>query len=260
MTTVQRPPEVLFREDSGERVFAPEFDLFRSDVNLKTARNALAVRHGFIEALIADPRVAALLAAWVERLIADPGNFTTDDVIPLVNQELGLQRWRWCFSAICDVFNEMVRTKSATVRIDEEVVIHAPPLAVWFVTEFGETLDEARERWNEINAGVIAEFAEAEKAADGGQVAKSEDLLKTWGRWYYEAKVLRPPRTITSLAAENHDKRKHPGRFVVGATRGDTNGEAHDCRKGINDGIDRAEELLSLGGFDMLPPGKTRRR
>src|SRR5882672_5857337 len=74
----------VFQPDSAERAFVPEADALDARVDLNTGRRAIAVRAGFMEALIADPRVVLRFHAWVEQLATAPDTLNTDDVLPLV--------------------------------------------------------------------------------------------------------------------------------------------------------------------------------
>jgi len=244
-------------DDALGRTFVPEFDLFRGDIPVKTAQNALCVRVGFLDALFNDSRVRALWDGWVDQLVRAPSRLNTNNVLPFVTKELGI-RWPGCVSEILDVFHRMVLTKSATVTLDYEVAVHAPPIAVWFTTLHGESITEARNRWAEVNAGVLAELAAAEEGASGGQTAKNEgEHLRIWGRWYYEVHVARSPKTVTALARENRVAAGHDVDFSPRATRETTDNKAHDCRKDIREGLAEAKKMLDLAEHVLSPPGKT---
>lgn len=202
-----------------------------------------------MEALLGDPRVVRCLTGWVEQLAADPDALNTDDVLPLV-EELGL-RWPWCVVGLLEVFHRMVLLKITDPREalpPVEAAVMAPAMVLTFRTEVGEATDVARERLTEIYAQSIAALDSAEAAAAGGHMPRRDAHLRMRGRWFYEARVAVPQKSITALAAANHGESEHFGRF-----------EDCDCRKQVRDGIREAERLLNLGEYVLRPPGKNQR-
>lgn len=73
------------------RAFVAEADALGAGIDLNTGRRAIAVRAGFLEALIVDPRVAQRLHGWLEQLATAPDTLNTDTILPLVLEELGLR-------------------------------------------------------------------------------------------------------------------------------------------------------------------------
>lgn len=63
-----RPAPDVFPADSADRAFVPEADVLGSRVDLNTGRRALAVRAGFMEALVGDSRVLDRFTGWLEQL------------------------------------------------------------------------------------------------------------------------------------------------------------------------------------------------
>src|SRR2546422_632954 len=92
----RKRPDV-FAADAADRAFVPEADVL-ARVDLNTGRRAVAVRAGFMEALVGDPRIVRLFTGWLEQLAANPESLTTNDALPLVRNELGLP-WPWCVVA-----------------------------------------------------------------------------------------------------------------------------------------------------------------
>jgi hypothetical protein len=238
----------VFQPDSAERAFVPEADALGARVDLNTGRRAIAVRAGFMEALIADPRVVLRFHGWVEQLATAPDTLNTDDVLPLVLEELGL-RWPWCAMDILDTLHRMI-----TLKIDDPVKafppmaagVLAPPMVTVFEIQEGEAVDAVRARWQQLSAAVLGELDAAEEAVASGRIPKGEQHLRLWGRWFYEARVKRPAEPVIKIAARHHVDAGHPGRF-----------ENHDCRKQVRRAIDESERLLNLGEYFLRRPEET---
>jgi hypothetical protein len=243
----RRTEAVVFRPDSVVRAFVAEADALGAGIDLNTGRRAIAVRAGFMEALIVDPRVLVRFREWLEQLATAPDTLNTDTVLPLVLEELGL-RWPWCAMDILDTLHRMI-----TLKIDDPVKalppmtagVLAPPMAAFFEIEEGggETVDEACARWEELDRTVRAELSAAKEAAAGGRTPKGEQHLRLWGRWFYEARVKRPAEPVVKIAARHHLDAGHSGRF-----------ENHDCRKQVRHAIEESERLLNLGEYFLRPP------
>jgi hypothetical protein len=239
-------------------------DAFTPGATTAEAARALAVRAGFMEALVRDPRVIRLLTSWVNQLVRwDEGVKANGQarrlvlkpkgsLLRLVLEELELS-WAWLPVEIMHVFHRMVQLKepdpAAALARPTSVGVAAPPLSVTFATGDGETTEQAWARLQALCADVRAEFDRATKELARGWAPKDGARLRTWGRWYYEARVAHPPKTIMALAIDNHRRARHPGLF------GD-----HDCRKQVRDGIKQAGRLLGLGAYTLRPPGEIRRR
>jgi hypothetical protein len=223
-----------------------EADDFKPNVSPLEARRALDVRRVFMEALLSDPRVVRGLTRWFEQLAVNHPNF---DVLSLVQDELGL-RWPWCAVTILQAFHQMIPrwTKAAEaareaagggeqlleisfsvepseVLPSEEAAVHAPPLGMYFETTEDEGADEAAARLTALYEAAMAELVRAQQAS-GGRSSRGE-----WGRWFYEARVAQPPKSINAIAKQNHVDRKT-----------------------VRAGIRTAEQLLSLGAY-AFPPG-----
>ena len=221
-----------------------EADALGAGIDLNTGRRAIAVRAGFMEALIADPRVIRQLDGWLEQLATAADTLNTDTVLPLVLEELGL-RWPWCAMDILDTMHRMI-----TLKIDDPVKalppmtagVLASPMVTVFEIQEGEVVDAARARWLQLSAAVLAELDAAEEAVVGGRTPKGEQHLRLWGRWFYEARVKRPADPVSRIAARHHVDAGHPGRF-----------EDH-CRKQVRQAIDEAQRLLNLGQYFLRRP------
>ncbi|HUF93614.1 MAG TPA: hypothetical protein VMR23_14655 [Candidatus Limnocylindria bacterium] len=245
LTTDDFDPQTLERR----RVVA-ELDLFRPDVRMEEAHRSLLVRGGFMEALLGDPRVIRQFTTWCERAFKPKGKVDVDDALEFVRDELGVS-WPWCVEGIVTAWVRMARagrivsTEGATAVVEfpdadadlgEEAAVLAPPLVVWFTTHDGEATDEALERWKDVDAAVRGELTRAEAAHAGGPRGKQPDDHRARGRWFYQARVARPPRSINAIARENS---------VARAT--------------VRNGVNGAHRLLDLGKYSLDLAGKRRR-
>lgn len=236
------------------RAYVAELDDFRPGVTIEDAQRAVAVRCGFVEAMLGDPRVIQLLTKWVGRLASNPTRFTTDDALPFVREQLGL-RWPWCVDDILRAFHALVTGRQARgdgpieLEFELDAAVRAPALMFVFMTEEGEDVSTARARLTEKYQAALAELAKAEQAATGGRSARKTDHLQRWGRWFYEARVAAPQRSLAAIAAENHRAVGHPSRF-----------DDCDCRKAVREGIRTAERLLSLSAYALPGYGGGKKR
>lgn len=259
----RRPPARRRRQDVPSRLmtrdfdtagarlrYVPELDDFQGDVTLAEAQTALAVRQGFLRALVNDPRVTRWLTdrarAAVEARRIAPNHL--DGLLKLVRDELGLN-WPWCNERIIEVFAAMMHGAAVhdleggrvEVEIPEphevqepqlEAGVHAPPTIACFMTQEGEAVDDALQRAAAFYRDLVHHLLSAAAPAAGGRASHDHERLRLLGRWYYENRVARPRQSINALAK---------------IYRRD--------RKVIRDGIRKAGVLLSLGAFELAPPG-----
>jgi hypothetical protein len=245
MTTRKRPRrsgEHPFSFTNPEqRAFIPVADLLLPDVSLNEGQRVFLVREGFMEALVHDPRVLRFFESWIA---AARAGAPFDDPTSFVADELGL-RWPWCTVGLMETFHRMVLLvkdfdPAKALPPPGEAVVLAPPIKLTFRTKDGESVQSARFRLLSLVVDALVLFDETEKPVDGADRAprKDTEYLRTWGRWFYEARVRKPPTTIMAIATEHHAASRHPGKF-----------EDHDCRKQVREGIAEAEHLLSRGAY-----------
>jgi len=251
------PTEAAVKEfvvdgDPDWRAYMPEADELPA-ASTAEAQRILEVRAGFMEALVHDPRVVALFQGWVDQAQqsaraaagAVPPELVFDDIMPLVEVELGL-RWPWVAIELLHTFHRMIELQIAdparALPPAGAVGVLAPQFKFDFAVEDGESTAEVRAKLALLVSEVLALLRKVEAEADAGPPHKAPrkdtGYLRTRGRWFYEMRVRRPPAKITPLAAEYHATQGHPGRFVD-----------HDCRKQIRDGLREAERLLALNSY-----------
>jgi hypothetical protein len=225
-----------------DRPVVPLADYIATD-DLATAQRVVAVRRGFLEAMLGDLRVLRLLEKWI---IGSPlkSRLVVASMEKLLRTECGFT-WPWCVVEILSVLKRMLRLKIGDplqAMRSAEAGVQAPSLKIQFETYEGESTDEAFERLTWIYRECIAILAEAEAAVRGGnrRAPKDDAYLKTWGRWFYERHVAKPSKTLYRIAEENGGQ---------------------DSRKRIRVAIRDAGRLLELGGYAIAgPPGKIRPR
>lgn len=240
----RKPGPPIFGDDPDRRNFVVEADLLAPDVTLAEGARVIAVRTGFLRALVMDPRIERLFASWVtelEKYAAAAAKVGADAKDPVFEVEPLLKDlkvpytwWPWCYVELGHTFQRMITHKIAdpaqALPASGEAAVLAPPMLT-FATEEGESTDESREHLRALVAHAETALMKAEEDAGGRRAPKDDQgYLRTWGRWFYEARIRRPPRTIAELAAENHAARAHRGGFVVGATRSSSDEEEHDCQ------------------------------
>lgn len=255
----RRPPteaavkEFIVDGDPDWRAYMPEADELPA-ANTGEAQRILEVRAGFMEALVHDPRVIALFQGWVDQARqysaraaggAVPPELVFDDIVPLVEVELGL-RWPWVAIELLHTFHRMIELQigdpAGALPPAGAVGVLAPQFKFDFAVEDGESTAEVRARLALLVSEVLALLRKVEAEADAGPPhkapRKNTSYLRTYGRWFYEMHVRRSPGKITSLAAEYHATQGHHGRF-----------EDHDCRKQVREGLRQAERLLALNSY-----------
>ncbi|MBM4439642.1 MAG: hypothetical protein FJ027_04410 [Candidatus Rokubacteria bacterium] len=219
----------VFTEGSADRRFVAWADLLGPETDLQTGARAIAVRAGFIKALLGDERVVEILVRWIVELAESPKSFGRRDLsrelLPLLAR-LEIP-WPWCAMTLLDVFNRMVVLKVSDPLLAlpvEEPAILAPAMVVRFETLEGEAVDDARRRLADLftcAARELDDVASAAKAAHRRSPKGDAAYLEEWGRWYYAARVAEPKRSISSIAKARGgpDHRKHVRAGIAAAAR-----------------------------------------
>lgn len=248
------PDKEILKHGELARGFVPEADVFQPSVSQAEGAEISLTRAGFMEAALEDPRVLRRVGVWIGLLreyaqlvatgAAPPTLDIGPDVIRLVRDELGLP-WPWVAVDLLTTIHRMDELK-----VDEPVQAMPPAweiavLSPLFTIEVqdGDATDDVRAEL--LRALTALDHAEA--AAKGKRQQKGPrgagDYLRTWGRWYYEARVRRPAKSIRAIAAAHHAAQAHVRDL------GDT--EHHDDRKHVRKAIAKAERLLSLGAYSF---------
>lgn len=240
------PGDEIPREDHG---FLPENDVFKLGTSRADCQRALVARAGFMEGLVRDRPALDRFGAWLAQvrdyaaLEATGAAPSEPDFIPdavqLVRKGLRL-RWPWVVWELIVILNRMVRFQLdhpvKAVPPPRGVGVMAPvaPLLTILHVEEGDTTDEVRARLR--GAERLLKAAEAASGDQGTAPREDTSYLRTWGRWYYEARVQKPPKSVRALAAERCQAEGHR--------------KGHDCRKYVtNTALREAERLLNLSEY-----------
>jgi hypothetical protein len=225
------------------------------------ATRLLAVRDGFLAALVDDPRVHAALVLstaatleWYERRWAGPRPVDSVFGRRLLDELAVPTPWReWIGEGLVLTFGAMVKliienpeealviVANPKVALPRKALAVLPPPTTWlFTVREGETVDAARARVRTMARQIDATLrALNPPPRRRRRDPKRTPPYQTWGRWVYATRVRRPPATVTALARAHHEALGvaggHPGTF-----------ETHDCRKQVRDGVREAERLLGV--------------
>jgi hypothetical protein len=239
-----------------------EINALLPDTQLALAQRHGHIRAGFMEALLSDERVTALFERWAllaATVLRDarksPGHSgralarrLAPEAKRFVTENLGLT-WPWCALELFEVFLRMVllgQRDPVTARRKLVANLFAPPVSLVSEAVAGESIAEAKARLTEAwwRAIEVLDQAAKPKIKAAPRAPSDSKRLELWGRWYYDATVRRPARSITSLARDYHQQQEHVRRF-----------EDCDCRKGPRLAIRQAARLLDLAEL-VYPPGE----
>jgi hypothetical protein len=220
-----------------------------------------AVGEGFLTALAKDPRMRNLRDRWTARrdLVRRLGSpDSKDPEVREVESAEETEAWAVLFHEfplswwmakrlLFSMLNQWKAAAKAGVFPDDLVLKLQPLFSRDLVTislEFEswpwESTKDARRR---LMQEVKRQFQEAVRRAQTERRAtgrrrpqKRSDSLRRWGRWFYEARVRKPRRTITELAKDLHAARRHDQSF-----------DDCGCRREVQRGLHEAERVLTLG-------------
>jgi len=216
------------------------FRLVDSTSSSDAARFA-RVRDGFMAALLEDARVSEYLGA-TKKIAADG---QTTSMTPLIERALVLVRdelrveWPW---AAFELAQRAVRRAVSDLtghafkyRLRIEPLV--PTIALADPRPHpGEPIEEAMGRilsFNQEARGALK--AAAHSSRRGGRAPKGDGVhLQSWGCWRYEAKILKPPRSISNIARSLPRHKRHPDPLDCG------------CRNHVRDAIAEAGRILAL--------------
>lgn len=229
-----------------------EFDLFGPGVSQAEAQRALLVRAGFMAALLTDARVLRRLSHWLIRVreyaerevagTAPPGlDVIGEEGVRFVRDELGL-RWPWVWGDLIETMHGMgnlgISDPVKAAPPPGTAAILSPPFMIEVKDGDGVSTDEAMAELLRV-MHVVQDAEAAVKAERRSQSPRGGgEHLRTWGKWFYEARVRRPVKSVRALAAQYHQDAGHHGPP-----------KDHDDRKHVGEAIEEAQRLLSLGAY-----------
>jgi hypothetical protein len=227
-----------------------------------------AVRVGFLNALVADPRVQYLFAQWTatmgEAVQGLDDDDDTDDaaVLDAVANALAkaLERfspstfvfrmlkldWSWVAYELVDTFLRRLLAGAGLPFVTRvyDAVIEAPQdLEIVFRSRAGESVAEARARWHLLTQEIMATLDARDRQQLGGrpQPKRDRQFLQDWGAWYYAARVKEPPESVSAIAKGHHAGAGHAGAAF------------NCCRTHVGAKIREAQALLELSPYRIDP-------
>ncbi|MBM4114169.1 MAG: hypothetical protein FJ253_12500 [Phycisphaerae bacterium] len=219
----------------------------QEDSGSPTAERFRRYCDGFMGALLTDPRVdelrpeiaSALGVAWPSSPGADPLPVAMERVPKelraradqFARETLGLP-WSWAGRTL------LVWIARDIVAVDRFSVasVPAPPIAWRFATRDGESCADARARLR-TEYEQMDRALRAHEREPGERLPKHGDHLETWGRWFYEARVQKPPRSVSAIAGELDNHRRHVEPLTDCG-----------CRQTVTDGIAAVARLFNEWG------------
>jgi hypothetical protein len=176
---------------------------------------------------------------------APPGlDIIGEEGVRFVRDELGL-RWPWVWGDLIETMHRMgnleITDPAEAVPPPGTAEILSPPFKIEVKDGDGVSTDEAMAELVRV-VRLIQDAEAAVKSARRQQPPKGGgEHLRTYGKWFYEARVRRPVRSVRALAAEYHEAEGHHQDLRID--------KKHDDRKHVGDSIVEAERLLSLGAY-----------
>jgi hypothetical protein len=257
-----QPPVCPLPDPPPVHSFDPRL-AFTLKTSLAEAQRHVAVRDGFMDGMLTDPRVPSLFTAWME-------DFTQSEKDPNVSLWLNLERiarrnmehvvrvefnipWPWVAEELLGSFLVTIQAylngpRDGRIRVKRRrwrPTVKAPRLSLTIETETHESLDHFKARVQGMMAAFDEFFVNAERIVrrHGRRPKRKAALLRRWGRWYYDRHIRQPRRSVSEMAREQHaakqaagDEAQHPGEFV----------DDCDCRKAVRRGLTAAGRLLAL--------------
>jgi hypothetical protein len=178
------------------------------------ARQFVHVSTGLMLALVEDPRAGALLDEWRQAAAAA-------DIVSGNNEQVGanfarriaaegrafvVERlnlpWPWLGYRLFEAFWQSLYTGQDVQPLAYMPDLFAPPIALHFRTKPGESVDEALARLRSLTCQA-AEALERPRVEwrSRERMKATDDALMWAGCWWYWTRVLKPRRTIASIAA-----------------------------------------------------------